>query len=93
MTYGNRMSARHRRPDEPGEHEPGGDPTRTGPLIGTDGVVFRVADAEHALDGVRLEVDWMLGYLGDGRTPSSPGPTAGGPSTCPDRRPGDWSIN
>jgi enterochelin esterase family protein len=63
------MSARHRRPDEPGEHEPGGDPTRTGPLIGADGVVFRVADAEHALDGVRLEVDWMLGYLGDGWDP------------------------
>lgn len=56
MTYGNRMSARHRRPDEDGPTDPA-----SGPLVDADGVQFRVADAEHALDGVRLEVDWLLG--------------------------------
>lgn len=56
MTYGNRMSARHRRPDEDGPTDP-----ESGPVIGSDRVQFRVADAEHALDGVRLQVDWLLG--------------------------------
>jgi enterochelin esterase-like enzyme len=59
MTYGDRMSARHRRPDDPGSDESGraGD----GPLVSDDGVRFRVADGAHALTGVRLEVDWLLG--------------------------------
>lgn len=48
------MSARHRRLDPD-------DLDTVGPLVGADGVRFRVADAEHALDGIRLEVDWMLG--------------------------------
>ncbi len=56
MTYGNRMSARHRRPDDDGPADP-----ESGPVVGSDGVRFRVPDADHALDGVRLEVDWMLG--------------------------------
>ncbi|ACV79594.1 Enterochelin esterase-like protein [Nakamurella multipartita DSM 44233] len=61
MTYGDRMSARHRRPDDSDPSDPGADPTRTGPVVGPDGVVLRVGDPEHLLDGVRLEVDWMLG--------------------------------
>jgi enterochelin esterase family protein len=56
MTYGNRMAARHRRPDEDGPTDP-----ESGPMIGSDGVIFRVPDPERALDGVRLQVDWMLG--------------------------------
>jgi len=64
MTYGNRMSARHRRPDEDGPNDP-----ESGPLITADGVRFRVADPDHALDGVRLQVDWMTGGLGPDWSP------------------------
>ncbi len=64
MTYGDRMSARHRRPDEDGPTDPG-----SGPLVDSDGVRFRVADPAHELAGVRLQVDWMTGDLGPGWTP------------------------
>src|SRR6478672_10752931 len=58
MTYGDRMSARHRLPDDldAADHQAG-----SGPLIGSDAVQLRVADADRVLEGVRLEVDWMLG--------------------------------
>jgi len=71
------MSARHRRPAE------SDDPAATGPLVCTDRVRFRVADPDHALDGVRLEVDWMIGDAdraftrsGDGWTLELPRPAA-----------------
>ena len=58
MTYGDRMSARHRLPDDldTADHQAG-----SGPLIGSDAVLLRVADTDRVLEGVRLEVDWMLG--------------------------------
>ncbi len=59
MTYGNRMSARHRRAEDPADG--GSTAPSVGPLVGPAGVRLRVADPEHGLDGVRLEVDWMLG--------------------------------
>ncbi len=33
----------------------------TGPEVTADGVVFHLPDADHDYDGVRLEVDWILG--------------------------------
>ncbi len=33
---------------------------RSGPDVGADDVVFHLPDLDHALDGVRLEVDWVL---------------------------------
>ena len=35
----------------------------TGPVVMSDAVDFRFPDAEHELDGVRLEVDWILGDI------------------------------
>lgn len=52
------MSERHRRPDDADADDPS-----AGPLVHDDGVRFRVADPGHDLDGVRLEVDWMLGDI------------------------------
>ncbi len=68
MTYGNRMptsdaatagvaTGRHRTNDR----LPSSDGSGCGPLVTADAVQFRVRDAEHELDGVRLEVDWILG--------------------------------
>ena len=37
--------------------------TPGGPTRRTDDVVFRLPDPEHELDGVRLEVDWILGDI------------------------------
>ncbi len=34
-----------------------------GPVVTDDAVVFRFPDADHELDGVRLEVDWILGDI------------------------------
>ena len=36
---------------------------RGGPVVTADAVVFRLPDPEHELDGVRLEVDWILGDI------------------------------
>ncbi len=38
-------------------------PTFAGPIITGDAVEFRFPDADHELDGVRLEVDWILGDI------------------------------
>ena len=34
-----------------------------GPVVTADSVEFRFPDADHELDGVRLEVDWILGDI------------------------------
>ena len=34
-----------------------------GPIVTADHVVFRLPDPERQLDGVRLEVDWILGDI------------------------------
>src|SRR6476619_4364236 len=75
MTYGDQVptpeaapaaapAGRHRAagPDSPavgqqGVFDPGG------PIVTAGPVVFRLPDPEHQLDGVRLEVDWILGDI------------------------------
>ena len=76
MTYGDQVptpeaapaaapTGRHRAadPDSPMDgllqdaYDPGG------PIVTADDVVFRLPDPEHQLDGVRLEVDWILGDI------------------------------
>jgi len=59
------------RPDAVAEHRPaartgrppatGLPPEQSGPDVTADGVVFHLPDANHDYDGVRLEVDWLLG--------------------------------
>lgn len=71
MTYGDRMptSRATSAATGPGRHrakllEPATedrDAAPAGPVISADGVLFRLADPDHELDGVRLEVDWILG--------------------------------
>jgi enterochelin esterase family protein len=51
-------SGRHRRqPDE------GADAAPVGPIIGDESLELQVPDPEHEWDGVRFEVDWMLGDI------------------------------
>lgn len=45
-----------------GRHSDEG-PEAGGPVVGDDSVEFRFPDIEHELDGVRLEVDWILGDI------------------------------
>src|SRR6478735_5917228 len=76
MTYGNQVptpeaasaaapTGRHRAagPDSPmdGLLQDADDPG--GPIVTADDVVFRLPDPGHQLDGVRLEVDWILGDI------------------------------
>ena len=76
MTYGNEVlipaaasaaapTGRHRAagPHAPAERSAQDPYDAGGPIVTADHVVFRLPDPEHQLDGVRLEVDWILGDI------------------------------
>ena len=72
MTYGDRMptpqvrsaaarSGRHRADTADESVRVDDDLSAFGPLVSSSGVLFRFPDPEREFDGVRLEVDWILG--------------------------------
>jgi len=77
MTYGDRMptpevaiTAATTERINPGHGRAGADAaqaddarTTDGPIVTADGVEFRIPDVDHRFDGVRLEVDWILGAV------------------------------
>ena len=74
MTYGNRMpipeavaaaasTGRHAAVETVAEFPVQDAAGSAGPVVTDDSVLFRFPDAEHELDGVRLEVDWILGDI------------------------------
>jgi enterochelin esterase-like enzyme len=47
----------------PSGRHAGDNPEAGGPVVTADAVEFRLPDPDHELDGVRLEVDWILGDI------------------------------
>lgn len=60
MTYGDRMPTPEAPAVPSGRHHHDSAADR-GPVVTADAVEFRFPDEAHELDGVRLEVDWILG--------------------------------
>jgi len=62
MTYGDRMPTPEARAVPSGRHHHD-TADHWGPIVTEDAVEFRIPDEAHELDGVRLEVDWILGAV------------------------------
>jgi enterochelin esterase-like enzyme len=62
MTYGDRMPTPEAVAAPSGRHADD-TPDSWGPIVSADAVLFRFPDPLRELDGVRLEVDWILGEV------------------------------